>query len=47
LAKWLRCRTRPRASAASIRAESKDGVLKVHVPKLKAEKPKAVEIKVQ
>ncbi len=35
------------ADAASIRAESKDGVLKVHVPKLKAEKPKAVEIKVQ
>lgn len=35
------------ADAESIRAESKEGVLKVHVPKLKAEKPKAVEIKVQ
>jgi HSP20 family protein len=35
------------ADAAGIRAESKDGVLNVHVPKLKVEKPRAVEIKVQ
>ena len=35
------------ADAANIRAESKDGILNVHVPKLKVEKPKAVEIKVQ
>lgn len=33
--------------AGSIRAESKDGVLQVHIPKLKAEKARAVEIKVQ
>jgi HSP20 family protein len=33
--------------AAGIRAESKDGVLHVHVPKLKAEKAKPIEIKVQ
>lgn len=33
--------------AAGIRAESKDGVLNIHVPKLKVEKTKAVEIKVQ
>jgi HSP20 family protein len=35
------------ADANNIRAESKDGVLNVHVPKLKTEKSKAVEIKVQ
>lgn len=35
------------ADARSVRAESKDGVLYVHVPKLKVEKPKAVEIKVE
>ncbi len=33
--------------AAGIRAESKDGVLTVHVPKAKIERSKAVEIKVQ
>lgn len=30
----------------AIRAESKDGVLKVHLPKAEVEKPKAIEIKV-
>lgn len=35
------------ADAQNIRAEGKDGVLRVHVPKLKAEKPKAVQIKVE
>ena len=30
-----------------VRAESKDGVLTVHVPKSKAERSKAIEIKVQ
>lgn len=35
------------ADAQNIRAEGKDGVLSVHVPKLKAEKSRAVEIKVQ
>ena len=30
-----------------IRAETKDGVLNVHVPKFKAEKPKPVQIKVE
>ncbi len=34
------------AKADGIRAESKDGVLSVHVPKLAVEKAKAVEIKV-
>jgi HSP20 family protein len=34
------------ADAAGIRAESKDGVLNVHVPKLKVDKPKATQIKV-
>jgi HSP20 family protein len=33
--------------AVGIRAESKDGVLRVHVPKLKVEKRKALEIKVE
>lgn len=33
--------------AQNIRAEDKDGVLSVHVPKLKTEKSKAIEIKVQ
>jgi len=33
--------------AKSIRAESKEGVLNVHVPKLKVEKPKPVQIKVE
>jgi HSP20 family protein len=32
--------------ASAIRAESKDGVLTVHVPKLKIEKKKALQIKV-
>lgn len=35
------------ADAKAIRAESKDGVLHVHVPKLKIEKPKALQIKVE
>jgi HSP20 family protein len=35
------------ADANNIRAESKDGVLQVHVPKLATEKSKAMEIKVQ
>lgn len=35
------------ANASGIRAESKDGVLTVHVPKTKAERAKALEIKVQ
>lgn len=33
--------------ASGIRAESKDGILSVHVPKLKVEKRKALQIKVQ
>jgi HSP20 family protein len=35
------------ANASAIRAESRDGVLTVHVPKTKAERVKAIEIKVQ
>ena len=35
------------ADANSIRAETKDGVLNVHIPKLKVEKPKPVQIKVE
>ncbi|MGA7824880.1 MAG: Hsp20/alpha crystallin family protein [Steroidobacteraceae bacterium] len=35
------------ANASGIRAESKDGVLTVHVPKTKSERSKAIEIKVQ
>ncbi len=31
----------------AIRAESKEGVLYVHIPKAKAEKPKSVQIKVE
>jgi HSP20 family protein len=34
------------ADAKNIRAETKDGVLNVHIPKLKLEKPKPVQIKV-
>lgn len=34
------------ADAANIRAESRDGILNVHIPKLKIEKTKAVQIKV-
>jgi len=34
------------ANATGIRAESKDGILTVHVPKLAIEKAKAVQIKV-
>jgi HSP20 family protein len=34
------------ADATGIRAESKDGVLNVHIPKSKVVKPKAIEIKV-
>jgi HSP20 family protein len=35
------------ADAMLIRAETKDGILNVHVPKMKVEKPKAIEIKVE
>jgi HSP20 family protein len=35
------------ADAGGIRAESKDGVLTVHIPKTKSERSKAIEIKVQ
>lgn len=35
------------ANASGIRAESKDGVLTVHIPKTKSERSKAIEIKVQ
>ena len=35
------------ADAKAIRAETKDGVLNVHIPKLKVEKPKPVQIKVE
>jgi HSP20 family protein len=35
------------ANATGIRAESTDGVLTVHVPKTRAERTKAIEIKVQ
>lgn len=35
------------ADGEHIRAESKDGVLAVHVPKLEVKKPKPIEIKVQ
>jgi HSP20 family protein len=34
------------ADATGIRAETKDGVLNVHIPKSKVLKPKAIEIKV-
>jgi len=35
------------ADMTSIKAETKDGVLNVHIPKLKVEKPKPVQIKVE
>lgn len=35
------------ANASGIRAESKDGVLTVHVPKTKTERTRAIEIKIQ
>jgi HSP20 family protein len=35
------------SDAKSIRAETKDGMLNVHIPKLKVEKPKPVQIKVE
>ena len=34
-------------NADGIRAESKDGVLTVHIPKVKSERAKAIEIKVR
>ena len=34
------------ADAAAIRAESKDGTLLVRIPKIKAEKPRAVQVQV-
>jgi HSP20 family protein len=34
------------ADATNIRAETRDGVLNVHIPKLKVEKAKPVQIKV-
>jgi HSP20 family protein len=34
------------AAAGDIRAESKDGVLLVHIPKVRIEKPKAIQVKV-
>ena len=34
------------ADVKNIRAETKDGVLNVHIPKLKVDKPKPVQIKV-
>ncbi|HPF27524.1 MAG TPA: Hsp20/alpha crystallin family protein [Steroidobacteraceae bacterium] len=37
----------PNADASAIKADSKDGVLTVRIPKAKAEKPKAIEVKVQ
>jgi len=36
----------PDVEEDAIRAESKDGVLKVHLPKAEVEKPKAIEIQV-
>lgn len=35
------------ADANGIRAESKDGVLNVHIPKIKVEKPRPIQIKVE
>jgi HSP20 family protein len=35
------------ANASGIRAESKEGVLTLHIPKTKSERPRAMEIKVQ
>jgi HSP20 family protein len=35
------------ADAKAIRAETKDGVLNVHIPKVKGEKTKPVQIKVE
>lgn len=35
------------ADVKNIRAETKDGMLNVHIPKLRIEKPKAVQIKVE
>lgn len=45
---FLRSFTLPEdADGAKVSAEFKDGVLKVHLPKNSAAKPKAVEVKVQ
>ena len=34
-------------NASGVRADSRDGVLTIHVPKTKVERTKAIEIKVQ
>jgi HSP20 family protein len=46
--KFSRCFTLPESvDAASINAESKDGIVTIHVPKLRTEARKPIEIKVQ
>jgi HSP20 family protein len=43
----IQWKTRPRADAAKTAAQFKEGVLKVHLPKSPAAKPKTIEVKVQ